>query len=79
MLYSQNFYSEEEFWNIYDKEAYRSLRERYGAEGRFPDVYTKTCADSRALLPRCNKGAESLDQDTRLRTKVAETIANLLM
>lgn len=39
-LYADTFYTEEEFWAIYDREWYRKLRVEYGAEG-LPDVYQK--------------------------------------
>lgn len=39
-LYAQTFYTEEEFWSIYDKESYQALRKKYGATA-LPDVYKK--------------------------------------
>jgi Delta24-sterol reductase len=39
-LYAQTYYTEEEFWRIYDHENYVQLREKYGATG-LPDVYAK--------------------------------------
>lgn len=38
--YSQYFYSEEEFWEIYDQEAYDELRVKYHAE-KLPTMYDK--------------------------------------
>jgi Delta24-sterol reductase len=40
-LYAQTFYTEDEFWSIYDKEWYDSLRTKYQAEGFIPNVYEK--------------------------------------
>lgn len=39
-LYSQTYYSEDEFWQIYDKPRYQKLREKYHAE-TLPDMYDK--------------------------------------
>jgi len=39
-LYAQAFYTEDEFWRIYDKPWYDALREKYKAKG-LPDVYEK--------------------------------------
>lgn len=43
-LYAQTFYTEREFWNIYDREQYDELREAYGAQG-LPSVYDKVKTD----------------------------------
>lgn len=42
ILYAHAYYSEEEFWEIYDLDWYRKLRKKYHAETAFPDVYEKT-------------------------------------
>ncbi|MEO1229950.1 MAG: FAD-binding oxidoreductase [Myxococcota bacterium] len=42
MLYSQQYYSESEFWGIYDRDQYDALRRKYGGMARFPDVHEKT-------------------------------------
>lgn len=39
-LYAQTFYSEEEFWSIYDRKWYDALREKYDATS-LPSVYVK--------------------------------------
>lgn len=39
-LYADTFYTEKEFWAIYNREWYQKLRAKYGAEG-LPDVYQK--------------------------------------
>lgn len=43
-LYAQTFYSEEEFWDIYDKPGYDALRNKYHAS-RLPTVYDKVKLD----------------------------------
>ena len=46
-LYAQCYYTEAEFWNIYDKAWYDGLRRKCGAE-HLPDVYQKTKFDWQA-------------------------------
>jgi FAD/FMN-containing dehydrogenase len=40
-LYSDSFYTEDEFWSIYDGTAYRALKARYDPAGSLPDLYAK--------------------------------------
>jgi Delta24-sterol reductase len=42
MLYAHAYYSKDEFWNIYDKGWYETLRKKYNASEVFPDVWQKT-------------------------------------
>lgn len=42
MLYAHAYYTEEEFWTIYDKEWYEKLRKKYNADKIFPDIWQKT-------------------------------------
>jgi hypothetical protein len=46
-LYAQTFYTEDEFWDIYDKPAYDALRAKYHASG-LPTVYDKVKLDVEA-------------------------------
>jgi FAD/FMN-containing dehydrogenase len=41
-LYSHSFYPAEEFWRIYNGDAYKELKNRYDPAQRFPDLYNKT-------------------------------------
>jgi hypothetical protein len=41
VLYAQSFYTEKEFWDIYDKDDYQKLRLKYHAEN-LQDVFKKT-------------------------------------
>ena len=50
-LYAQTFYTESEFWKIYDRMWYSGLRRKYGAEG-LPDVYQKVGPRSESLRPK---------------------------
>jgi FAD/FMN-containing dehydrogenase len=43
-LISRNHYSEERFWEIYDRENYRKAKARLDPHGLFPDVYSKLVA-----------------------------------
>ena len=40
-LYSDSFYTENEFWRIFDRAAYAQLKARYDPAGRLPDLYEK--------------------------------------
>jgi hypothetical protein len=40
-LYSDSYYTAEQFWNIYNKDEYLSLKKRYDPEGQFKDIYAK--------------------------------------
>ncbi|KAL2875642.1 hypothetical protein SGCOL_009103 [Colletotrichum sp. CLE4] len=40
MLYATNYYTEEEFWRIHDKEAHDELRDKWGAAG-LPSLWEK--------------------------------------
>jgi len=40
-LYSDSFYTEDEFWSIYDGGTYRALKARYDPAGSLPDLYAK--------------------------------------
>lgn len=42
VLYAHQYYTEKEFWKIYDKDWYLGLRKKYFADAVFPDVYEKT-------------------------------------
>jgi hypothetical protein len=40
-LYSDSFFSEEEFWSLYSKSAFSKLKQKYDPEGVFKDLYEK--------------------------------------
>ena len=40
-LYSDSYFERDQFWSIYDREAYAALKARYDPRGRFPDLYDK--------------------------------------
>jgi FAD/FMN-containing dehydrogenase len=40
-LYSNSFYSREEFWRLYDERTYRGLKARYDPTGKLKDLYEK--------------------------------------
>lgn len=58
-LYAQTFYTEDEFWAIYDRRWYEALRKKYHAEG-LPTVYEKvrTKVDDKDLLLGGGEGAK---------------------
>lgn len=41
-LYSDSYFSEDEFWSIYNRPAYVALKERYDPAGALGDLYAKT-------------------------------------
>jgi FAD/FMN-containing dehydrogenase len=40
-LYSDSYYTEEEFWTVFDRAAYRALKARYDPQDVLPDLYAK--------------------------------------
>ena len=40
-LYSDSYYTPDEFWTIFDRAAYAALKARYDPAGAFPDLYSK--------------------------------------
>ena len=40
-LYSDSYYTPEEFWHIFDHQAYSALKARYDPAGALPDLYAK--------------------------------------
>jgi FAD/FMN-containing dehydrogenase len=51
-LYSDSFYTEEEFWTAYDRNAYAALKARYDPAGALPDLYAKCVRAARPAAPR---------------------------
>ncbi len=41
-LYSSSYYAEDEFWDLFDRSAYRALKSRYDPDGQVKDLYRKT-------------------------------------
>ena len=40
-LYSDSYYTEDEFWSVFDRPAYVALKARYDPHGALPDLYAK--------------------------------------
>lgn len=40
-LYSNAYYTEDEFWQLYNADSYRALKQEYDGDGRLPDLYDK--------------------------------------
>ena len=40
-LYSDSYYTEKKFWQLYNGDCYRRLKEKYDAQGQFKDLYSK--------------------------------------
>ena len=45
-LYSTSYYERDEFWRLYNGEAYRALKQAYDGDGRLLDLYAK-CVERR--------------------------------
>mgnify|MGYP003815064249 FL=1 len=45
-LYSTSYYDREEFYAIYGGQTYSVLKKHYDPDGRFPDLYDKTCKEA---------------------------------
>ena len=60
VLYAHAYYSEAEFWQIYDRPSYQTLRQKYHAEATFPDVLAKTSTPSPDFAPSQIKGLLAL-------------------
>jgi FAD/FMN-containing dehydrogenase len=41
MLYSDAYYTEDEFWNIYDKQAYDALKQKYDPQRKLKNLFQK--------------------------------------
>jgi hypothetical protein len=54
-LYAHAYYTEEEFWNIYDEKGYGELRRKYHAES-LPSVYDKVKVDLKGVLENEKQG-----------------------
>jgi hypothetical protein len=48
VLYSHTYYTEKEFWDLYDREWYEDLRKRYDAT-TLPTVFDKVKVDSKSI------------------------------
>ena len=55
-LYAHAYYTEDEFWQIYDEKAYTELREKYHAQS-LPSVYDKVKVDLKGVA-----GGESVER-----------------
>jgi FAD binding domain-containing protein len=50
-LISHNYFSEPDFWRIFNKRAYDDMKALTDPDNIFRDLYTKTCLASRGLAP----------------------------
>jgi FAD/FMN-containing dehydrogenase len=48
-LISQNYYSEGDFWRVFNKKNYQAVKARMDPKNVFRDLYTKTCRTARGL------------------------------
>ena len=48
-LISHNYYSEEDFWKIWNKDNYDKVKQKTDPDNIFRNLYTKTCKATRGL------------------------------
>lgn len=60
VLYAHAYYTDQEFWDIYDKPAYDKLRRKYKATTVFPDVYQKIKTRPLTFKPSKLKGLAAI-------------------
>ena len=41
LLYSVCFFTEQEFWSLYDKKTYSALKKKFDSNGKLPGLYEK--------------------------------------
>ncbi|KAF3768636.1 FAD-binding domain-containing protein [Cryphonectria parasitica EP155] len=71
-LYAHAYYTEEEFWKVYDWEAYHSVREKYGAD-YLPTVYDKVRVKTTVVPQTDAVGAAAAGKSTSPRTRKRKT------
>lgn len=64
MLYAHAYYSEDEFWSIYDKKWYDLLRRKYHAEKIFPSVWKKTHVENKKYKVHFLRGVIQLMKES---------------
>ena len=47
MLYADSYMTREEFEEMFDHSAYKTIRKRFNCDNAFPDVYDKVCKAAR--------------------------------
>ena len=50
-LYSDSFYTEEEFWRVHSKAAFNQLKAQYDPNAAFKDLYKKCVGDRKSSGP----------------------------
>jgi FAD/FMN-containing dehydrogenase len=45
-LYSNSYYTEDKFWNIFDHARYQQLKQKYDPHQLLPDLYSKVCTSA---------------------------------
>ncbi len=46
-LYAHTYYTEDEFWSIYNEKSYNEIRSKFYADIVFPDIYSKVVVKER--------------------------------
>jgi len=45
-LYSDSYFTKDEFWGTYNRDAYAALKAKYDPRGALPDLYAKVVGSS---------------------------------
>lgn len=68
-LYAHTYYTEEDFWSVYDQESYNTVRAKYGAT-YLPSVYEKVCVK---VDLDAEEAAQRASAKARLKTRIKST------
>lgn len=63
MLYAHAYYDQKEFWDIYDKKWYATLRNKYNAEGVFPGIWQKVHVSTTSYKLKITRGVYTMFRD----------------
>ena len=58
-LYAQTYYTETEFWDLFDRQWYDALRRKYNAESTLPSIWHKVYVDANAQKQAVNESWSS--------------------
>ena len=66
-LYSDSYYTEDEFWTVFDRSAYVALKTRYDPNSALPDLYARMRSgnDRGARIRRAESAAPARDRSGR--------------
>lgn len=60
VLYAHSYYTPEEFWKVYDRQGYDTLRKKYKAGAAFANLYQKVHTEPTTIKPSKMRGGKAL-------------------